>query len=199
MRIGLTGGIASGKSTSAQWWRAQGIHVVDTDALSHQLTGPGGAALPALLAEFGPQLVDPVQGLQRAAMRARVLADPTIKQALEAILHPMIGAAVEQQSHESWVVFDVPLLAEGTRWRPRVDRVLVIDCDESIQIQRGAARPGWSAEQVQQVIQLQASRHKRRAMADAWIDNSLDDLQNLHRNLAELAHHWGWDVKESRA
>lgn len=200
MRIGLTGGIASGKSTASAWWRAQGIPVIDTDALAHQLTAANGPALPALHARFGSECVSLASGLHRPAMRARMLAQPEARRELEAILHPMISAEAERQAAaNAWVVFDIPLLVEGGRWRTKVERVLVIDCEPAAQLRRGAARPGWSSAQVEQIMALQASRLRRREAADAWLDNSTDDLGLLHQRLAATARHWGWDVKESRA
>lgn len=206
MRIGLTGGIASGKSTVAAWWQTQGALLVDTDALARELTQPSGAALPALAARFGAELLHPDQGLDRARMRALVLADAQARRDLEAILHPMIqqrADALARAAHQRGcaVVFDVPLLVESRAWRSQVDRVLLIDCEEAVQIERGSARPGWTEAQLRAVLAAQASRKQRRAAADACVDNSHIGLEQLHLDLARLASHWGVapvPVEESR-
>ena len=196
MRIGLTGGIASGKSTAARWWVAHGAVLVDTDALARELTQAQGEALPAIAGRFGTQILNAEQGLDRARMRSLVLANPLARKELEAILHPLIQARAEALADEASragraVVFDVPLLVESRVWRSKVDRVLLIDCAEPVQIRRGAARPGWSEEQVRSILQAQASRQQRRAAADAMLDNSLDELELLHQSLQLLAIHWG--------
>lgn len=206
MRIGLTGGIASGKSTAATWWVSQGAVLIDTDALAREFTQAGGAALPAIAARFGTAVLHPDLGLVRAQLRALVLADPEARRELEAILHPLIQAraaklAAAAQGSGRPIVFDVPLLVESRSWRSQVDRVLLIDCAEAVQMQRGSARPGWTAAQVQSVIAAQASRPQRRAAADATVDNSMASLERLHQSLQELARHWGISlgpVKESR-
>ncbi len=184
-RIGLTGGIGSGKSTVAALLQDCGAWLVDTDAIARALTARGGAALPALAAEFGADILGPDGALDRERMRAQVFTDPAAKQRLEAVLHPLIGAEADAQAARAGgrpVVFDVPLLAEsGERWRRRVDRVLVVDCPPELQLERVMARSGWSAEAVQRVLAQQASRAQRLAIADAVIDNghgvSLDDLR----------------------
>lgn len=184
-RIGLTGGIGSGKSTVAALLQDCGAWLVDTDAIARALTARGGAALPALAAEFGADILGPDGALDRERMRAQAFTDPAAKQRLEAVLHPLIGAEADAQAARAGgrpVVFDVPLLAEsGERWRRRVDRVLVVDCPPELQLKRVMARSGWSAEAVQRVLAQQASRAQRLAIADAVIDNghgvSLDDLR----------------------
>lgn len=197
MRIGLTGGIASGKSTAARWWHQQSIPVIDTDALAHSLTGPGGSALPQLVTRFGPDLVSTKNGMDRQAMRSLILVDPRAKRDLEGVLHPLIAEEADRlAANHDWVIFDVPLLTETGRWRPRVDRVLVVDCSEATQIRRASSRAGWNATQAADVIRLQASRQARRNVADACLFNDADDLQSLHQQLAFVARNWGWVVKE---
>ena len=172
--IGLTGGIGSGKSTVAALLVARGATLVDTDAIAHALTTPGGAAMPALRQRFGADIAGADGAMDRARMRSLVLADPAAKQALEAILHPMIGQEARRQAvaaGDSVVVFDVPLLTESSHWRQRCERILVIDCSPATQVQRVMARSGWTADQVQRVIALQAGREARRAIADAVIHN----------------------------
>ncbi len=176
-RIGLTGGIGSGKSTVAAELVACGAWLVDTDAIAHALTGPGGAALPALARAFGPGVIGADGALDRAHMRSLAFADPAARQRLEALLHPLIGAEADARAARAEgrvVVFDVPLLTERPHWRARVDRVLVIDCPEALQVQRVMARSGWTADAVQRVMGQQASRVQRRAIADAVIHNGPD-------------------------
>lgn len=199
MHIGLTGGIGSGKSTAAAALAAQGWLLVDTDANARTLTVPGGAALPLIAADFGARLLLPDGGLDRAAMRALVLADPVAKQRLEALLHPLIQQEAQRQSRGHLnVAFDVPLLTESMHWRERVQRVLVIDCDEAVQVQRVAQRPGWSAGQARAVMALQASRAQRRAVADAVIDNSFIGVSQLAALVADIGLRWRTPVEESR-
>jgi dephospho-CoA kinase len=174
LKIGLTGGIGSGKSTVAAMLLPLGAALIDTDAIARALTAAGGAALPALRREFGDAIFTADGSLDRAAMRSRVFADTTVRQRLEAVLHPMIGAEAQRQADASTsavLIFDVPLLAESKHWRARVDRVLVVDCRADTQIERVAARPGWTREAAAHAITAQASRETRRAIADAVIFN----------------------------
>lgn len=191
LRIGLTGGIGSGKSTAAAALQALGATVIDTDAIARELTGPGGAALPALQARFGADCVDASGALDRPAMRRRAFADPAVRQTLEALLHPMIGAEAARRAAgaaTACVVFDVPLLVETGHWRERVDRVLVIDCREATQLRRVLSRPGWTPDDAQRAIASQAPRGARRAAADAVIDNDGDAIEPLRQHIAAL---WG--------
>ena len=194
MRIGLSGGIGSGKSTVAQLLAAQGAAVVDTDLIARQLTLPGGAAIGAIADAFGAELIDSTGALDRARMREIVFADPAKKRRLEAILHPLIGTETDAQAAATEapvVVFDVPLLVEsGRRWRTKVDQVLIVDCAESTQIERVVARSGWAAQAVQVVIDQQASRAQRRACADAVIFNDGIDAEQLAGHVRLLWLHW---------
>ena len=176
MRIGLTGGIGSGKSLVAQCWVRLGAALIDTDAIARALTAPGGAALPAIRAEFGASLIGADGALDRAAMRALVFHEPAARHRLEAILHPMIRAACDREevAHAAapFIVFDVPLLVESTGgWRERVHHILVVDCEEETQVERVMHRSGWPRETVLAVIAQQATRAQRRAVADAVIYN----------------------------
>jgi dephospho-CoA kinase len=181
--IGLTGGIGSGKSTVATALVACGAHLVDTDAIARELTQPGGAAIAALAAEFGPAAIAADGALDRDHMRRLAFGEPGAKRRLEAILHPLIGQLAGLRAAQAGtrpVVYDVPLLTESAHWRARVQRVLVVDCDEATQVSRVARRPGWTAEAAARVVALQAPRAARRAIADAVIHNdgiSLDGLQ----------------------
>lgn len=193
LRLGLTGGMASGKSTAAAWLKARGARLIDTDAIARQLTAPGGRALGAIAAQLGTQLVS-ADGLDRAALRDLVFAKPDARRTLEALLHPLILREAEMQAEcagcEPVLVFDVPLLVESRHWRARVDRVLLIDCDEAVQTQRAMAR-GWTATQVDGALAAQASRAQRRQAADAVIDNSAIGLERLHAALDGVLAHWG--------
>jgi dephospho-CoA kinase len=173
-RIGLTGGIGSGKSTVAAFWVALGADLIDTDALARSLTMPGGAAIPALRQEFGPDALDANGALDRERMRTLAFTDATAKRRLEGVLHPLIGTEalrLATASRGAAIVFDVPLLAENSVWRARCDRVAVVDCSEATQIERVVQRSAWDPEQVRRVIAQQTPRAARLAIADAVIDN----------------------------
>ena len=191
MRIGLTGGIGSGKSTvAAALVELGGALLVDTDAISRALTAPGGGAMAAIEARFGRSFVASDGALDRAAMRELAFRDPAAKQTLESILHPMIGAETARQAALAApgqrVVFDVPLLVESGRWRRLVDRVLVVDCDESTQIARVMARSGLSEGAVRAILAQQATRAQRRAAADAVIHNDGLTLSQLREEVGQL-------------
>ncbi len=193
LRIGLTGGIGSGKSTVAAMLAALGAVVLDTDAISRELTAPGGAALPAIAALFGAQAIGADGALDRAWMRQRVFADTAARQQLEGILHPMIGAEVQRRSDaagDAPRVFDVPLLTESRHWRERVQRVLVVDCSEETQVQRVMQRSQWSEDTVRRVIAQQAPRARRRAIADAVIFNEGLSLEALALQVQALWRGW---------
>ena len=178
--VGLTGGIGSGKSAVAARFADLGIAVVDTDAIAHELTGAGGAAMPAIAAAFGPAVVSAAGALDRAAMRRLAFADAGVRQRLEGILHPMIRhealARCEQalSQHSPYVILAVPLLVESGAYRQYVRRVLVVDCDEAVQEQRVMARSGLAADEVRRIMSAQAARAERRAAADDIIDNNGD-------------------------
>jgi dephospho-CoA kinase len=193
LHIGLTGGIGSGKSTVARYMVARGATLVDTDAIARTLSSAGGAALPALLDTFGAQALDKHGALDRAYMRRLVFDDHAAKAQLEAILHPLIGQEALRQAtaaSTACVVFDVPLLAESGHWRARVDRVLVIDCTPSTQIERVMQRSGWTRATVEAVIAQQASRATRRAAADAVIHNDALSLTALQACARQLLSSW---------
>jgi dephospho-CoA kinase len=180
--IGLTGGIGSGKSTVAQTLVQLGAVLIDSDAIAREIALPGGVAIAPLKAEFGADALDENGGLNRARMRELAFSDPSVKRRLEAILHPLIGIETERRAAAAGQrvrVFDVPLLVESTRWRSRVNKVLVVDCSNATQVARVTLRSGWSAEMVQAVIAQQASREKRRACADAVIHNDGITVEQL--------------------
>ena len=193
-RVGLTGGIGSGKSTVCRMLRDLGAWIVDTDAIAHRLTAPGGRAIPAIAAQFGAEVIAGNGAMDRARMRERVFADPAQRRALEAILHPMIGEDTRAEAAAApdgaIVVFDVPLLVESGRWRDQVDRILVVDCPVETQIARVMQRNGWTADAVQRIIDQQASRAQRLAVADDVIVNDGLELEEL---AAEVRRIWsGW-------
>lgn len=193
LRIGLTGGIGSGKSTVARLLAELGAGLVDTDAIAREMTLPGGAAIEPLRAAFGDSAIASDGGLDREHMRRLAFGDRGARQRLEAILHPLIGAETERraaQLHGPAIVFDVPLLVESGRWRARVDRVLVIDCNEGTQVRRVVARSGWTPEAVESVIAQQAPRAARRACADAVIFNDALSPAQLAQAVRELWGHW---------
>jgi dephospho-CoA kinase len=192
LRVGLTGGIGSGKSTVAAAWVGLGATLIDTDAIAHALCAPGGAALPALKKAFGDAIQAPDGGMDRQRMRAIAFSDASARKRLEAILHPMIGEEARRRATEASgaVVFDVPLLAESAHWRARCDRIAVVDCSPDTQVMRVVARSGWAQDQVQRVIAQQASRAQRRAIADAVIHNDAITVDELRERSAALWSHW---------
>lgn len=193
LRIGLTGGIGSGKSTVAALFAAHGAAVVDTDAIARGLTVPGGLAIDAIREAFGAGFIDASGAMDRDRMRALAFADPMAKRRLEDILHPMIALEAERQASASSAavtVFDVPLLVESGRWRERVDRVLVVDCSEATQIERVVKRAGWSEDMARAVIAQQAPRHARLACADAVIVNDGLTLAELGAEVDALWARW---------
>jgi dephospho-CoA kinase len=179
--VGLTGGIGCGKTTVADLFAARGASLVDTDQIAHSLTAPDGAAMPALVAEFGPEFATPEGALDRARMRALVFADPGARTRLEAILHPRIReatAAAALLATGPYTIFVVPLLIESGSWRERVARILAIDCPEEVQVARVMARNGLDEAQVRAIMAAQVSREKRLAAADDVVlnDDGLDAL-----------------------
>jgi dephospho-CoA kinase len=193
LRIGLTGGIGSGKSTVGQMLQARGAAVIDADAIARQVTAAHGAAMPAIAQTFGHEFITADGALDRERMRAHVFTQPQAKQALEAIIHPLVAQESQRQAQEALtkghntLVFDVPLLVEsGARWRTEVDRVLVVDCSEATQIQRVMARNGLSRETVQSIIAAQASRAQKLAAADWVIDNDGISLEALRAHVENL-------------
>ncbi|MES2161944.1 MAG: dephospho-CoA kinase [Pseudomonadota bacterium] len=186
--IGLTGGIGSGKSTVADMFAARGASVVDTDQIAHSLTAPGGAAMPAIVAEFGAGFADANGALDRARMRSLVFADAGAKARLEAILHPRIrdaALAAAEAATGDYVIFAVPLLVESGTWRARVTRVLAVDCPEEVQIARVMARNNLPEAQVRAIMAAQASRQQRLDAADDIIENG-GGIEALAPQIARL-------------
>ncbi|ABM36088.1 dephospho-CoA kinase [Polaromonas naphthalenivorans] len=196
-RIGLTGGIGSGKSTVAGMLVARGAALVDADAISRQLTAPGGAAIGELRSQFGPQAITAEGAMDRDRMRQLAFSDPAIKVQLEAIIHPLVSQESIRQAHaavqagRACILFDIPLLVESGRWRQQLDRVLVVDCTQETQIARVMARNAFAREVVERIIAGQASRAQRLAAADSCICNEDLSLQALERLVCQLASRFG--------
>ena len=196
-RIGLTGGIGSGKSTAAKVLAQLGAAVIDADAMARSVTAPGGPAIAPLRAAFGEAVLDAQGGLDRQRMRELAFTDAQVKKQLEAIVHPLVKQAIDQEAQSALaagarvLVFDIPLLVESGRWRSQVDGVLVIDCSTDTQIARVQARNGWPREQILAVIQAQASREQRQAAADWLILNEGLALEAFEAAVAQWAQQWG--------
>lgn len=192
LRLGLTGGIGSGKSTVARCLARFGAVLSDADAIARALTGAGGAAMPAVRQAFGDAVVRTDGALDREAMRSAAFGDASVRQRLEAILHPMIAAEAERiaAAARGCVVFDIPLLAESTHWRRRLDRVVVVDCSTATQVDRVSTRPGWTRALAERVVAAQAPRAVRRAIADAVIHNEGIELSALEAEVHALWAAW---------
>ena len=198
LRLGLTGGIGSGKSTVASIMASAGAAVMDADAISRALTLPGGRAISAILAEFGEQLIASDGAMNRDAMRALVFSNPESKRQLEAIIHPLVGQVLQEESiaaiaaGHACLVYDVPLLVEsGERWRRQVDLVCVVDCGVETQIQRVMSRNQLGRTEIERIISQQASRQQRLGCADAVIFNEGIDLANLKQLVHEMMARFG--------
>ena len=193
LRIGLTGGVGSGKSTVAGLLASHGAAVIDTDAIARRLTLPGGAGIAGIREAFGDDFIDSSGALDRDRMRALAFDDPSAKRRLEAILHPLIGIETAREADASAApvkVFDVPLLVESGRWRAIVDRILVVDCSVQTQIERAMRRSGWTEDAVRKVIAQQATRSARLACADAVIRNDGLTLEALAAEVDRLWARW---------
>ena len=190
--IGLTGGIGSGKSAAAEEFARLGATVVDTDAIAHDLTGPGGLAVRRVEGVFGKDAIDASGAMDRNKMRERVFADPAARKALEALLHPMIREESDRRiaaAQGPYIVHVVPLLVESGDYRKRVHRLLVVDCPEDLQIKRVRARSALDETQVRAIMASQASRADRLAAADDILDNS-GSLDALRKQVAALHHQY---------
>jgi len=194
--VGLTGGIGSGKSAAAEEFARLGATVVDTDAIAHELTGAGGAAVPDIQRQFGTPFVDASGAMERKRMRSLVFSDAGEKQRLEALLHPLIRAESARRIERAagpYVVLVVPLLVESPGYRERVGRVLVVDCPEALQIARVRQRSELPEAEVRRIIAAQIPREGRLAAADDVIDNSgtitalQQQVRERHRQYLQLA------------
>jgi dephospho-CoA kinase len=187
VRVGLTGGIGSGKSTVLSMLVEFGAAAIDADAISRATTSAGGAAIPRIAQQFGAEFITAEGALDRVKMRARAYAQPEARRELEQIIHPLVGEEIARQvdvalaAGARCIVFDIPLLVESGRWRRQVDRVLVVDCEPETQVTRVTARSGLTPQEVRAIIAAQAPRALRLAAADLVICNeglSLDALRN---------------------
>ena len=186
-RIGLTGGIASGKSTVANLFAALGASIVDTDLLAREIVAPGSALLAQVAAHFGPAVLGPDGSLDRRELRSRVFADPAERAWLEALTHPAIRELTDTRCEAAsgpYVIVAIPLLVE-TSAAARFDRVLVVDCDPELQLARLAARDGASREEAERMLAAQAPRSARLAVANDVIHND-GDLASLRDQVGKL-------------
>lgn len=205
-RLGLTGGIGSGKSTVANLFTKLGAAVIDADAISRGVTAPGGAAIAPLAVEFGADFITPQGALDRDRMRSLVYTDAGARKRLEAIVHPLVGQEIVRQtdtatrSGKHCLVFDIPLLVESSHWRRDLHQVLVIDCSEARQVERVMARSRMagspmSRETVQGIIRSQATRAQRLRASDAVIFNDAIDLIQLEAEVTQLWRFFGLSSK----
>lgn len=196
-RLGLTGGIGSGKSTVASLLTQFGATVLDADAISRSVTAPQGLAIAPIADAFGANFITSAGALDRDRMRALVFADPASRERLEGIIHPLVAEETDRQAQAAehagaiCLVFDVPLLVESRRWRQKVDQVLVVDCREATQIDRVVARSALAASAVAAIISQQANRLQRLKAADVVIFNDGLSMGELVGQLAELAPRFG--------
>ena len=193
--VALTGGIGSGKSTVADLFAGHGVTIIDADVISRELTAAGGAAVDAIAAAFGYQVIAPEGGLDRDAVRRMVFTDPSKRRRLEAILHPPIRDEVQRRRDTAkgpYCMLVIPLLIETGR-QYHADRILVVDVSEPIQIERVHRRSGLGRDEIQRIITSQATRTERRAAADDLIDNDgtpselIPQVDALHRRYLSLS------------
>ena len=197
LRVGLTGGIGSGKSTVLQMLARLGAMVIDADAISRGATAAGGAAIAAIARQFGADFIGADGAMDRNLMREHAYADPQARQQLEAIIHPLVGAESARQVQQALesgarcIVFDIPLLVESGRWRQQVDVVAVVDCSVQTQIARVIARSALTTQQAQAIIAAQAPRGLRLAAADIVLCNEGLTLVQLQALVARAAQRFG--------
>lgn len=197
LRLGLTGGIGSGKSTVAHLLVGYGATLIDADAISRATTAPGGAAIAAIKEAFGPPAITHDGALNRDAMRTLVFADPAAKARLESIIHPLVSQEIARRAEQAeaasqkCIVFDIPLLVESGHWRRSLHRVLVVDCLETTQIARVVERNGLAVQDVEKIVFAQASRTLRLAAADVVLFNDGIGLEDLALRAREIATQFG--------
>lgn len=196
-RLGLTGGIGSGKSTVASMLASLGAAVIDADANARGVTAAGGEAIEPIRQAFGASFITPEGALDRTRMREHVFAEPAAKQALERIVHPLVGERTRRQLDDAraaghaLAVLDIPLLVESGRWRQQLDHVLVVDCLPATQVQRVMQRSGLDEAAVHAIIAAQATRAARLAAADAVIFNDGLSLAQLRDETHAVAQRFG--------
>jgi dephospho-CoA kinase len=193
MLLGLTGGIGSGKSTAAELLAKRGAALIDADAISRAATAVHGNAIGPIAIEFGARFIRQDGSLDRDRMRALVFADNNARARLEAVVHPIVGTEIERQSRQAsaagahCVVIEIPLLVESGRWRARLHRTLTVDCSVQTQVRRVARRVGMDETQAMRIVDVQASRETRLAASDFVVQNDLDSMPFLERQIDRLA------------
>lgn len=197
VRIGLTGGIGSGKSTVANLLAGHGAAVVDADAIARELTAPGGLAMPSIVATFGADYLTSAGALDRDKMRALAFTEPAARQRLESIIHPLVALETKKRdvaatnAGRTCIVFDIPLLVESSIRRKELDHVLVVDCTPEIQINRVVARSNWTRHAVEKIMASQAKREHRLSIADTVIFNADLSLEELAEEVRQISHRFG--------
>lgn len=197
VRLGLTGGIGSGKTTVAGFFSAHGATVIDADAISRQVTAVAGLAIEPIAQAFGADFISPDGALDRARMRTASFSDAQLRARLEAIIHPLVSQESARLESEAvaggaaCIVFDVPLLVESRRWRQRVDRVIVVDCPSEVQIERVMARNALVREDVEKIIASQASRLQRLGAADIVIFNAGVSREQIALDVKQIVIRFG--------
>ena len=197
LRVGLTGGIGSGKSAVLAVFGQLGATAIDADAISRSVTARGGAAIAAIAAQFGASFIDAGGAMDRNLMRDHAYANPHARYQLEAIIHPLVAAESASQVQAATdagarcIVCDVPLLVESGRWRQQVDQVLVVDCSAQTQINRVLGRSALTRQQVEAIIAAQAPRALRLSAADVVIWNEYLTLEELRAEVARAAPRFG--------
>jgi dephospho-CoA kinase len=197
LRVGLTGGIGSGKSTVAGMLSCYGAKIIDADAISRSLTEVGGVAVPSIAKAFGSLFINDDGAMDRDKMRELIYGDAHARQVLEGIIHPLVGAEIQRQTAFALenlfkvVIFDIPLLVESPVWRGRVDHVVVIDSPNELQIERVMARSGLTRQEVEKIIASQANRQRRLSAADTVICNMTQSLSQLGDEVRDIANRFG--------
>lgn len=197
IRLGLTGGIGSGKSTVATMITSFGAAMIDADAISKRLTASNGEAISTIKEQFGELFINKDGSLNRNHMRDLIFSDSDAKRRLEKIIHPLVKIEIERQDQlavslgKRLIVYDIPLLVESSNWRPVLDNVLVTDCLEQTQIDRVILRNGLKAEEIQKIIASQASRKIRNSAADMLIFNDSISIEQLRQQVKQVSQHFG--------
>lgn len=201
VRLGLTGGIGSGKSTVASLLAARGAAVVDADAIARELTAPNGLAMPMIADTFGQDFITSAGALDRDKMRALAYSDPTARKRLESIIHPLVARETQSQAliaandGRACIVFDIPLLVESPTWRQKVDHVLVVDCTPEVQVSRVMARSNLTRNAIEKIMSSQAGRERRLGAADTVIFNVDLSLESLADEVRQISHRFGLSSK----
>ena len=201
VRLGLTGGIGSGKSTVASLLAARGAAVVDADAIARELTAPNGLAMPMIADTFGQDFITSAGALDRDKMRTLAYSDPTVRKRLESIIHPLVARETQSQAliaandGRACIVFDIPLLVESPIWRQKVDHVLVVDCTPEAQVRRVMARSQLTRNAIEKIISSQAGREQRLSAADTVIFNVDVTLESLADEVRQISHRFGLSSK----